>query len=46
MKYAIIEIKCKRELVKAALEVIHKMHPYETPMLYIIPIVNDYFNQI
>ncbi|PFS59540.1 cytochrome C biogenesis protein [Bacillus cereus] len=41
-----IEIKCKRDLVKDALEVINEIHPYETPMIYIIPILNDYFNQI
>ncbi|MDF9547869.1 cytochrome C biogenesis protein, partial [Bacillus cereus] len=28
------------------LEVINEIHPYETPMVYIIPILNDYFNQI
>ncbi|PDM37322.1 cytochrome C biogenesis protein, partial [Bacillus cereus] len=31
---------------KDALEVINEIHPYETPMIYIIPILNDYFNQI
>lgn len=31
-----IEIKSKRELVKEALEVINEIHPYETPMIYII----------
>ncbi|WP_242239506.1 divalent cation tolerance protein CutA [Bacillus cereus group sp. BfR-BA-01309] len=41
-----IEIKCKRDLVKDALEVINEIHPYETTMIYIIPILNDYFNQI
>ncbi|HHY2689049.1 divalent cation tolerance protein CutA [Bacillus cereus group sp. RP37] len=39
-----IEIKCKRDLVKAALEVINEIPPYETPMIYIIPILNDFFN--
>ncbi|AKR35638.1 MAG TPA: cytochrome C biogenesis protein [Bacillus sp. (in: Bacteria)] len=41
-----VEIKCKRELVKDALEVINDIHPYETPMIYIIPILNDYFEQL
>ncbi|NWK69656.1 divalent cation tolerance protein CutA [Bacillus paramycoides] len=41
-----VEIKCKRELVKDALEVINEIHPYETPMIYIIPILNAYFNQV
>lgn len=41
-----IEIKCKQDLVKDALEVINEIHPYETPMIYIIPILNGYFNQI
>ncbi|MDA1633741.1 divalent cation tolerance protein CutA [Bacillus cereus] len=41
-----VEIKCERVLVKNALEVINKIHPYETPMIYIIPILNGYFEQI
>ncbi|PHD47370.1 cytochrome C biogenesis protein [Bacillus toyonensis] len=41
-----VEIKCKRVLVKSALEIINEIHPYETPINYIIPILNDYFNQI
>ncbi|PEY38388.1 cytochrome C biogenesis protein [Bacillus cereus] len=41
-----VEIRCKREIVKDALAVIHRIHPYETPMIYIIPLLNEYFGQM
>ncbi|MBO1580658.1 divalent cation tolerance protein CutA [Bacillus sp. XF8] len=41
-----VEIRCKQEIVKDALAVIHRIHPYETPMIYIIPLLNEYFEQV
>ncbi|MDZ5610464.1 divalent cation tolerance protein CutA [Bacillus pseudomycoides] len=41
-----VEIRCKQEIVKDALAVIHRIHPYETPMIYIIPLLNEYFGQV
>lgn len=38
-----VEIRCRKKYVKDALKVIHRIHPYETPMIYIIPLLNDYF---
>lgn len=38
-----IEIRCKREYIKDAIEVIKKYHPYEEPLYNIIPVVNDLF---
>lgn len=38
-----VEIRCKREYVKDALGVIKKIHPYEEPLVNIIPLANCYF---
>jgi len=38
-----MEIRCKREYVKDAITVIKKIHPYEEPMINIIPIANELF---
>ncbi|MPM88816.1 hypothetical protein SDC9_135920 [bioreactor metagenome] len=38
-----MEIRCKREYVKDAIKVITKIHPYEEPLINIIPIVNELF---
>lgn len=38
-----VELRCKREYVKDAIRVIRKIHPYEEPVINIIPIVNELF---
>ena len=38
-----MEIRCMREYVKAANKVIREIHPYEEPLINIIPIVNELF---
>lgn len=38
-----MEINCKREFVSAALQAIRNTHPYEEPMIRIIPIINHMF---
>ncbi|AAK78444.1 hypothetical protein BJV85_003553 [Clostridium acetobutylicum] len=38
-----IEMKCKREYVENALKIIRKVHPYEEPVINVIPILNQLF---
>jgi hypothetical protein len=38
-----VEVNCKRELVSEALKVIRKNHPYEEPLINIIPLANHLF---
>lgn len=38
-----VEVRCKMEYVKNAIEAIKKIHPYEEPLFNIIPIINDLF---
>lgn len=38
-----IEIRCKSELVKDAMKVIRRIHPYEEPVINILPILNEFF---
>lgn len=38
-----IEIRCKKEYVRNAIKVIKKIHPYEEPLINIIPIINELF---
>ncbi len=38
-----LEVNCKRELVHAALEAIRSVHPYEEPLINIIPLANHLF---
>jgi|LADL02.1.fsa_nt_gi hypothetical protein len=38
-----MEINCKREFVSAAIRAIRKTHPYEEPLIRVIPIINDMF---
>ena len=38
-----MEINCKRDLVKDALRVINKIHPYEEVLINIIPLANHLF---
>ncbi|MCI0608729.1 MAG: cytochrome C biogenesis protein [Anaerolineae bacterium] len=38
-----LEVNCKRELVKEAIKVIRSFHPYEEPLINIIPLANYLF---
>ena len=38
-----IEIRCKTEYVKNAIQVIKRIHPYEEPLINIIPLANELF---
>jgi hypothetical protein len=38
-----LEVNCKRALVKDALKVIKYVHPYEEPLINIIPLANHLF---
>ncbi len=39
------EVRCKKEHVKAAISVIKDVHPYETPVINIIPLLNELYEQ-
>ena len=39
-----IEVNCRRDLVNEALKVIRKIHPYEEPLVNIIPLANHLFD--
>ncbi len=38
-----IEVNCKRELVNEAIKVIRSVHPYEEPLVNVIPLANHLF---
>jgi hypothetical protein len=38
-----IEVNCKRELVNQAMRVIRSVHPYEEPLVNVIPLANHLF---
>lgn len=38
-----VEVNSRREYVQAALEVIRRVHPYEEPVINIIPLANHLF---
>jgi hypothetical protein len=38
-----LEVICKRELVQEALKVIKNVHPYEEPLINVIPLANHLF---
>jgi len=38
-----LEVNCKRELVNEAIKVIRSTHPYEEPLINIIPLANHLF---
>ena len=38
-----VEVNCKRELVNEALQVISRVHPYEEPLINVIPLANHLF---
>ncbi len=39
-----IEVNCKRELVNEAVNIIRRVHPYEEPLVNIIPLANHLFD--
>lgn len=38
-----LEVNCRRELVKEAIRVIKRVHPYEEPVINVIPLANHLF---
>ena len=38
-----IEVNCRRQLVKEAIKVIRSVHPYEEPLINVIPLANHLF---
>jgi hypothetical protein len=38
-----VEVNCKREHVREALNVIKHIHPYDEPLINIIPLINHLF---
>ena len=38
-----VEVDCKRELVNKAMQVIRSAHPYEEPLVNVIPLANHLF---
>lgn len=38
-----MEVRCPAEKVKEAMQVIRNIHPYEEPLINIVPLVNQYF---
>jgi hypothetical protein len=38
-----VEVNCSKEYVAAALEVIRRVHPYDEPLVNIIPLVNPLY---
>ena len=38
-----IEVNCRRELVNDAIKVIRSAHPYEEPLINVIPLANHLF---
>jgi hypothetical protein len=39
-----VEVNCRRELVNEALQIIRRVHPYEEPLVNIIPLANHLFD--
>jgi hypothetical protein len=39
-----VEVNCRRELVDEAVRVIRSVHPYEEPLVNIIPLANHLFD--
>ena len=39
-----VEVNCKRELVNEAIQIIIRVHPYEEPLVNIIPLANHRFD--
>ncbi len=39
-----LEVNCKRDLVEQAIKVIRTVHPYEEPLINVIPLANHLFD--
>ena len=39
-----VEVNCRRELVDEAIKVIRSVHPYEEPVVNVIPLANHLFD--
>lgn len=39
-----VEVNCKREVVNEAIQIIRRVHPYEEPLVHIIPLANHLFD--
>ena len=39
-----VEVNCKRDLVGEAIKVIRSVHPYEEPLINVIPLANHLFD--
>ena len=39
-----VEVNCRRELVDEAIRVIRSVHPYEEPLVNVIPLANHLFD--
>jgi hypothetical protein len=39
-----VEVNCKRELVNEAIQIIRRVHPYEEPLVNLIPLANHLFD--
>lgn len=38
-----VEVNCKRNLVEEAIKVIRSVHPYEEPLINVVPLANHLF---
>lgn len=38
-----VEVNCRRELVNEAIKVIKSVHPYEEPLINVVPLANHLF---
>lgn len=38
-----VEVNCRRELVKEAIKAVRAVHPYEEPVINIVPLANHWF---
>ncbi|MCK6629681.1 MAG: cytochrome C biogenesis protein [Anaerolineae bacterium] len=41
-----VEVNCKREYIRDALKVIKTIHPYDEPLINIVPLVNHLFEEV
>ena len=38
-----VEVSCRRECIPETLQAIREIHPYEEPVIHILPILNQFF---
>ena len=39
-----VEVNCKREFVNEAIQIVRRVHPYEEPLVNVIPLANHLFD--